>query len=193
MVAICLLLLGWGLPRWHSGKEPTCQCRRHQRRGFDPRVGKLPWRRKWQSTPVFLPGKSHGQRSLVGYSSRVAELSTHWGWGLSYRLSDSFAQIYCHFCWLWTKWGSETFSRKKMFPQSFTAYWFHCHPSTLPACLELPGPASWSLRGMNVFFLFNSQVFFKSASVLPLGSRWVIIYKKGLMDHCLCHCIGSKP
>ena len=34
---------------------------------FDPWVGKIPWRREWQPTPVFLPGKSHGQRSLVGY------------------------------------------------------------------------------------------------------------------------------
>ena len=36
--------------------------------GFDPYVGKIPWRRKWQHTPVFLPGESHGRRSLVGYS-----------------------------------------------------------------------------------------------------------------------------
>jgi len=35
---------------------------------FDPWVGKIPWRRKWQHTPIFLPGESHGQRSLVGYS-----------------------------------------------------------------------------------------------------------------------------
>ena len=35
---------------------------------FDPWVGKIPWRRAWQPTPVFLPGESHGQRSLVGYS-----------------------------------------------------------------------------------------------------------------------------
>ena len=48
-----------------SGKESTCQSRRP---GFDPWVGKVPWRRKWQPTPVFLPGKSHGQRGLVGYS-----------------------------------------------------------------------------------------------------------------------------
>ena len=40
---------------------------------------------------------------------------------MSYCLSDSFAQIYCHFCWLWTETLTETFSRKKMFPQSFTA------------------------------------------------------------------------
>ena len=56
------------LPRWCSGKEPTCQCRRHKRRGFDPWVRKIPWRRKWQPAPVFLPGEPHGQRSLVGYS-----------------------------------------------------------------------------------------------------------------------------
>ena len=37
---------------------------------FDPWVGKIPWRRKWQPTLVFLPGKSHGQRSLGGYSPR---------------------------------------------------------------------------------------------------------------------------
>ena len=36
--------------------------------GFDPRVGKIPWRRKWQPAPVFWPGESHGQRRLVGYS-----------------------------------------------------------------------------------------------------------------------------
>ena len=47
------------------GEESACQCRRHR---FNPWVGKIPWRRKWQLIPVFLPGKSHGQRSLVGYS-----------------------------------------------------------------------------------------------------------------------------
>ena len=50
---------------WLTGKESACQCRRHR---FDPWVGKIPWRRKWQPIPVFLPGKSHGQRSLTGYS-----------------------------------------------------------------------------------------------------------------------------
>ena len=39
-----------------------------QETGFDTWVRKIPWRRKWQPTPVFLPGESHGQRSLVGYS-----------------------------------------------------------------------------------------------------------------------------
>ena len=46
----------------------ACPCRRHRRRGFDPWVGKIPWSRKWQPTPVFLPGNLYGQRSLAGYS-----------------------------------------------------------------------------------------------------------------------------
>ena len=51
-----------------SGKEPTCKYRRCKRLRLDSWVGKTPWRRAWQPTPVFLPGKSCGQRSLVGYS-----------------------------------------------------------------------------------------------------------------------------
>ena len=51
-------------PRWTSGKESACQCRRQ---GFYPWVEKIVWRRKWQPTPVFLPGKSHGQRTLGVY------------------------------------------------------------------------------------------------------------------------------
>ena len=56
-----------GFPGGDSGKEPACQCRRYKRCGFDPWVEKMPWRRAWQPTPAFLPGESHGQRSLAGY------------------------------------------------------------------------------------------------------------------------------
>ena len=49
-------------------KEPACQCRRHKRHGFDPWVSKIPWRRAWHPTPVFLPGESQGQRNLAGDS-----------------------------------------------------------------------------------------------------------------------------
>ena len=54
-----------GLPWWHSGKRICLQYRRLM---FDPWVGKIPWRRKWQCTPVFLPEKFQAQRSLAGYS-----------------------------------------------------------------------------------------------------------------------------
>ena len=57
-----------GLPQWLSTEESACQCWRCRRHGFDPWVGKIFWRRAWQPTPGFLPGESHGQRSLVGYS-----------------------------------------------------------------------------------------------------------------------------
>jgi len=57
-----------GFPDRVRGKEPTYQCRRHKRCKFNPWVRKIPWRRKWQPTPIFLPGESHGQRSLVGFS-----------------------------------------------------------------------------------------------------------------------------
>ena len=49
-------------------KNLSAQCRRHKRCWFDPWVRKIPGRKKWQPPPVFLPRKSHGQRSLVGYS-----------------------------------------------------------------------------------------------------------------------------
>ena len=62
---LCILISKMGLPSRLIGEESACQCRRH---GFDPWVGKIPCRRKWHTSPVFLPGKFHGQRSLVGYS-----------------------------------------------------------------------------------------------------------------------------
>ena len=50
-----------------SGKKPACQCKKCKRCGFNPWVWKIPWRRAWQPTPIFLPGECHGQMSLVGY------------------------------------------------------------------------------------------------------------------------------
>ena len=65
------------LPTWLSGKEYAYQCRRCKRHGFDPWVRKIPWRRKWQPTAVFL----HGQRSVAATAYGVAKsrtrLSTH--------------------------------------------------------------------------------------------------------------------
>ena len=62
------------LELWLSNKESACQCRRF---GFDPWVGKISWRRKWQPTWVFLPGKFHGQRSLAGYSPQGCKRVRH--------------------------------------------------------------------------------------------------------------------
>ena len=67
------------LPRWLRGLSVCLQCGRP---GFNPWVRKIPWRRKWQPTPVLLPGESHGWRSLVGYSPCVhctgRHVLNHW-------------------------------------------------------------------------------------------------------------------
>ena len=96
-----------GIPKWCSGKEPTCQCRRCKRHGLDPWVRKIPWRRKWQPTPVFLPRKFQGQRSLAGYSP--------WGPNESYMTEQlNWTATKCHMwalfgSWLkWTNCGKKT-------------------------------------------------------------------------------------
>ena len=65
-------------------KNPPAQCTRCKRRRFDPWVGKITWRRTCQPTPVFFPGESHGQRSMVGYSP----------WG--HKESDTTEQMNTH-------------------------------------------------------------------------------------------------
>ena len=60
-------ILGNGLPWWLKWRRILLQ---RWRPGFDPWLGKIPWRKAWQTTPVFLPGEFHGQRSLVSYSPR---------------------------------------------------------------------------------------------------------------------------
>ena len=73
VVVAVLFLSGWllGLPGGTSGKEPACQCRRLKRLCFNLQIEIVPWRRAWQPTPLFLPGESHGRRSLVGYSPQA--------------------------------------------------------------------------------------------------------------------------
>ena len=73
-----------GFPRHASGKEPACQCRNCKRGRFYPCVRKIPWSRKWQPTPVFMPRKFHGQQRLVLYSpwgrresDMTEQLNTH--------------------------------------------------------------------------------------------------------------------
>ena len=64
-------------PGGARGKEPTCQCRRHRRFRFDPWVGKIPWRRAWQPTPVFLPGESPWTEDPSGLQSIASQRVRH--------------------------------------------------------------------------------------------------------------------
>ena len=77
-----------GLPWWLRRQSVYLQCGRPR---FDPWVGKIPWRRKWQSTPVFMPGKSHRGRSLVGYSP--------WGHKESDTTEQLHFQVMCDSIW----------------------------------------------------------------------------------------------
>ena len=70
------ILMDMGLPGGASEKELTCQCKRHERNRFYPGVGKIPWRRAWLPTPVFLPGESYGQKSLEATVHRVIKSRT---------------------------------------------------------------------------------------------------------------------
>ena len=81
----CTLL---GLPRWLSGKESTCQCRRNRRHRFNPWITKIPWKRKWQPPPVFLPGKIPWTEQPGGLQSMGSQKSHT-------RLSD-YTTTYTH-------------------------------------------------------------------------------------------------
>ena len=75
----CVACFAWlhiiyGLP---SGEESTCQCQRHKRRGFDPWVRKIPWRRKWHPTPVFLSGKIPQTEEPGGLQSTGSQRDGH--------------------------------------------------------------------------------------------------------------------
>ena len=96
-----------GLPRWYNGKQNTCQCRRRKRFRFNPWVGKIPWRRKWQPTLVFLPGKFHGHRGLLGYSPWVRkeldtteQLSAH-----THMCTHTHTHTHTHTLWLKPCWS----------------------------------------------------------------------------------------
>ena len=69
---------GTWFPGGASGKEPSCQCKRQKRYGFNPWVGKSPWRRTWQPTPVFLPGECHGHFLVAQTVKRLSTMRETW-------------------------------------------------------------------------------------------------------------------
>ena len=73
---ICNNIRRWG--GFPGGPEYACQCKRYLRRGFNPWARKISWSRQWQPTPVFLPGKFHGQRSLTGFGPWSCRVGPDW-------------------------------------------------------------------------------------------------------------------
>ena len=85
------------------GKEPASQCRSRKRRKFNPWVRKIPWRRAWQPTSVLLPGESHGQRSLAGYSPQSHKMRHDWS---NLACTDwSLFNLIQYPVYRWGKWG----------------------------------------------------------------------------------------
>ena len=112
------LLPTGSFPGGTSGKEPACQCRRCKRGWFSPWVRKIPWRRKWQPTPVFLPAESHGQWSLGGYCP----------WGI--KESDRI-EVTQHACTIWWNHPQPSWERTSQCSLP-TPRTFHTYPSEYP-------------------------------------------------------------
>ena len=151
-----------GLLRWHSDKESACQCRRCKRLWFDPWVGKIHWRRKWQPIPVFLLGKFHGQRSLAVYSP----------WGC--KESDTTEQLSTYTRHYWIQlWFCKTFNFKyawkrldDIFLIIFIAYVYFREQSR-PKIF----PKTWKLW-LLIFFLQPSRLYFQANIYIMFLQKW---------------------
>ena len=158
-----------GFPRWLSRKVSTCQYRRHRRRGFETWLQKIPWRRKWESTPIFLLGESHGQRSLGGLHRGLHRAGHDWACMHLWVTSDfspssimlQWASLYIHlrgflglFCALY--YFRISSSRKSLFKillgiSKLSSSWFYQTP--LPQAVQYSFPSCFpSIPG-----LYNSQ------------------------------------
>ena len=123
-----------GFPGGTCGKHPACP-RRHKRCRFDPWVGKIPWRRAWQPTLVFLPGESHGQRSQQAAVRRVGKSQR----GLKRLGKRSTALSECTPS---QEWCRKPMNRRKA-PRG-------AHLVMAPPCSVAPGscPSAWAHRGL---------------------------------------------
>ena len=138
-----------GLLRWCSGKESTCQSRRCRRLRFSPWVGKIPWIRKWQLNPVFLPGEFHRQRSLAGYRPwGHEELDTkHTQLNATWHIFKIFIMCilhprYCPWCYGGYKMKNSHSQNKVTAAQS---------------CLILCDPMGCSLTGSSVYGILQAR------------------------------------
>ena len=143
-------------------KKTACHCKRAKRRGFDPWVGKILWSRKWQSTPVLLPGKFHGQRSLVGYSPWGCKES-----GMTEQLSTHIIALQCCVRFYRTeKWVSDMYT---YIPSSL---------DSLPVFTEhwVGVPVLWSRFSSVIYFMHSivSMSIPVSQFIPPLPSLFVL-------------------
>ena len=133
------------MAQWLKKKKFTCQGRRLRSLGFSPWIWKIPWRRKWKPTPVFLPGKFHGQGSLAEYSP--------WGHKESdMTATEHTAQRLVNIAMGHLKINIlRCLSQKKFhfpledLPGQLQTLWFYSRVSYQFPCLSSPGPPSLGL------------------------------------------------
>ena len=146
-----------GLPWWFSDKESTCQCRRCV---FHLCIGKIPWRRKWQPTPGFLPGESHGWWSLVGYSPQGHKGSD---------MTEQLHLLHSFMYWFYEDWVV------------FIRFFFFC-PGTYISCFSFCN--FWH----NIFFTVLDTFILPLAIPVPVGkaSHMCIRGPCGMSSVCPC-------
>ena len=174
--------LNWTDYRWLSGKESACQCRRHR---FNPWVGKIPWRRKWQPTPVFLPGESPWTEE-PGMLQSMGSQRVGYNWVTKHSTSSNTAILTEDTKLLFTDvsviyWcvqttprlsglGQQSFHLFKILPIVVAPPLFHTLPQPATVYVSLSGLSMWSLQQMNqiltrwVWALKNMKV---ESSMLP--------------------------
>ena len=171
---VIFLLLILGFPGGASGKEPACQCWRHKKHGFDPWVRKIPWRRAWQPTLVFLPGESHGQRSLNGLQSMELQSQTRMKWLSVHALHQALGK----FGGEEESWYLEGRVHLGVFPKSrplrpteldSAAMWI---PTRALIHDVLPSPTGWGFHSLAFCILVSS--FF---SLSPCSARIICFYE----------------
>ena len=117
-----------GLPWWLSLNEYACQCRRNKIHGFHPWVSKIPWSRKWQTSPVLLPGKFHGQRNLASYSPMGLQRVRH-DWATEY---TAHSDLILSWITMWISSHSHTQSVKQWWKPSYLVLVWVCNLGDLP-------------------------------------------------------------
>ena len=186
-----------GFPWWLSDKEFACWCRRCR---FYPWVGKIPWRRKWQPTPVFLPGKRYGQKSLVGCSSwGYKELDWTEHACMNICLSSTWVLGYClpsayHSAWhLVNNWKNVYWSCVWM-----NDGWRKCDPTKFCDLPKIALTTQWQILSWNLGYLSMTQLLmwcpFCGLSCLPFRS--LTLWRRGLCtdqynrSYCLAMVVG---
>ena len=183
-------------------------CRRHKKCVFNPWFGKIPWRRKWQCTPVFLPGKFHEQRSLVGCSHGVWSPRAEYDGATEHSTARSTSQVFPKAKRL------IPFRYNGKTPHTFRAKNIHkhfCHFSAIIIdFMESFWNANTSRELINFYLLWISELVMKlSFHVKHLGGLAELRFLPSVLDNsqfqnetvslvaailngiCMCHVTGS--